>query len=89
MHAAFFYGSLMHPKVLHAVIARSGMSGAHMDRCSNHLSMQGYRRHPVHHADYPACIRGQAEDMVVGVLVRGLTDEHLCLLDIFEGDVSR
>lgn len=40
-------------------------------------------------ADYPACVRGQIEDSVIGVLVHGLTDEHIRLLDYFEGEVSK
>lgn len=47
--------------------------------------LQGYRRHKVKHADYPAILPHDASS-VRGSLVTGLLDEDIRRLDIFEGD---
>ena len=47
--------------------------------------LQGFRRHRVLHADYPAILPCD-QSTVRGTLVTGLTDGDLWRLDIFEGD---
>lgn len=46
--------------------------------------LQGYRRHRVKHADYPAIVPCE-KSTVRGALVSGLSDGDLERLDIFEG----
>ncbi|KAN0140918.1 hypothetical protein V8E53_001362 [Lactarius tabidus] len=93
MTSAFFYGTLMHPKILKRVLHNDA---SHLKICPAILS--GYTRHKVMYADYPAILpseRGQAllgreltseENSVRGTLVSGLTAEDVALLDVFEGD---
>ncbi|KAI9593704.1 hypothetical protein BDF19DRAFT_334751, partial [Syncephalis fuscata] len=81
--SAFFYGSLMHPKVLTRVLSKNDLPGP--DEGVPAVLM-GYRRHPIMHAAYPACVPGRDKDTVQGLFVQGLTEEHICLLDYFEGN---
>ncbi|KAI6042508.1 hypothetical protein EDC04DRAFT_2658480 [Pisolithus marmoratus] len=92
---AFFYGTLMHPKILQRVI---GNSGSHLQICP--AVIKDYTRHRIKGADYPAIVpyslsrslfdRDLEEDerCVRGSLISGLTDEDVRLLDVFEGDAS-
>ncbi|KAL2413205.1 hypothetical protein ABEF95_003109 [Exophiala dermatitidis] len=98
-HMAFFYGTLMAPGVLHRVI-----HGTHDPEpwqksmlTVRPALLQGYRRHRVRHADYPAIIPRDSEETnnssssssswcVRGTVVSGLTEGDLYRLDIFEGD---
>ncbi|KAF8806978.1 hypothetical protein BYT27DRAFT_7140509 [Phlegmacium glaucopus] len=92
-HSAFFYGTLMHPRILKRVIANDG---SHLQLCPAVLLQ--YTRHKVKYADYPGIIpytRGKAlfkdreldqeERSVRGTLVTGLTESDIRALDIFEG----
>ncbi|EJU04710.1 hypothetical protein DACRYDRAFT_47945 [Dacryopinax primogenitus] len=91
---AFFYGTLMYPKIIKRVLNNTG----------NHLSvcpaiLLDYTRHQVKHADYPGVIPysqtrrlldrelPESERCVRGSLVYGLTKEDFSVLDIFEGGV--
>ncbi|KAF9485203.1 hypothetical protein BDN70DRAFT_679573 [Pholiota conissans] len=89
---SFFYGTLMHPKILKAVIKNDG----------SHLQLSpavilDYTRHKVKGADYPGVLpfkRGEKlfthtlsreERSVRGTLVKGLTEQDIKYLDEFEG----
>ncbi|KAF9450918.1 hypothetical protein P691DRAFT_725187 [Macrolepiota fuliginosa MF-IS2] len=92
---AFFYGTLMHPKILKRVI---GNDGGHLEICP--AVLMDYTRHKVKGADYPGLvpfsrsrdtlfqgreILSQEDRCVRGTLVTGLTREDIRLLDYFEG----
>ncbi|KAF8199547.1 hypothetical protein BJ912DRAFT_949375 [Pholiota molesta] len=90
---AFFYGTLMHPKILKAVIKNDG---SHLQLCP--AVILEHTRHKVKGADYPGVLpfsRGEKlfsrtltreERSVRGTLVKGLTEEDMKYLDIFEGN---
>ncbi|KAE8266234.1 hypothetical protein A4X09_0g6112 [Tilletia walkeri] len=96
-HTFFFYGTLVHPAILERVI---GNPGAHL-RVRNAL-LPAHATWHVQKVDYPALVpiserRPQqqhpssssdtdAEIVVPGTLVSGLTDRDLRYLDLFEGD---
>ncbi|KAJ7650219.1 hypothetical protein FB45DRAFT_887303 [Roridomyces roridus] len=92
MSSAFFYGTLMHPKILQRVI---GNDGAHLQICPAVLLQ--YTRHCVKDADYPGILPysssraffshdiSREECSVRGTLVTGLTAADLAYLDLFEG----
>ncbi|KAF8558149.1 hypothetical protein OG21DRAFT_1290707 [Imleria badia] len=96
MVSAFFYGTLMHPKILKRVVGNDGS-------CLQirPALLLDYTRHKIKGADYPGIVhysQSQAmfsrdlkleERSVRGSLVVGLSDEHIRLLDIFEGDEYR
>ncbi|TFK40393.1 hypothetical protein BDQ12DRAFT_648908 [Crucibulum laeve] len=91
-HSGFFYGTLMHPKILKKVIKNEG---EHLQFCS--ALLLDYTRHEVMHADYPGIVpysKGKAlfdrelsqeERSVRGTLVTGLTHHDMRLLNLFEG----
>ncbi|KAH9020465.1 hypothetical protein EDB85DRAFT_2004780 [Lactarius pseudohatsudake] len=93
MTSAFFYGTLMHPKVLKRVLENDA---SHLKICPSIL--MDYTRHKVKNADVPAilpCERSKAllgreltseENGVRGTLVSGLTEDDIFLLDAFEGE---
>ncbi|THH15689.1 hypothetical protein EW146_g4815 [Bondarzewia mesenterica] len=93
MSSAFFYGTLLHPKILKRVI---GNDGGHLEVCP--AVLMDHTRHHIKHADYPAVIPYEKssklferdlsyeERSVRGTLVTGLTKSDIDLLDIFEGD---
>lgn len=90
--SAFFYGTLMHPKILKRVIRNDG---AHLQVCP--ALLLNYTRHKVKYADYPGVIPytksrelfdhdlNEMENNVRGTLVVGLTAKDMGYLDIFEG----
>lgn len=86
-HTAFFYGTLMAPKVLSRVCHGPNVplktTGANALNIRPAL-LQSFRRHKVLHADYPAIVPCEGST-VRGTLVTGLTDGDLWRLDIFEG----
>ncbi|MCJ1314606.1 hypothetical protein MMC25_008288 [Agyrium rufum] len=86
-HQAFFYGTLMAPQVLHRVCSgTSTPSTSHTERFTIQPAiLHDYRRHRVRHADYPAILPISGSS-VRGVLVSGLSDRDVLLLDVFEGD---
>ncbi|KAJ7475882.1 hypothetical protein FB451DRAFT_1245102 [Mycena latifolia] len=91
MKSAFFYGTLMHPKILKRVI---GNDGSHLQICPAVLLVWTA---PAQSADYPGIIpysEGRVlfdHDLdreacsVRGTMVTGLTASDVALLDIFEG----
>lgn len=86
-HTAFFYGTLMAPKVLRRVCY-----GPHARETATSTAitvrpalLQSYRRHRVLGAEYPAIVPHKSST-VRGTLVEGLTDGDIWRLDIFEGD---
>lgn len=95
---AFFYGTLMHPKILTRVI---GNDGTHLEICP--AILKEYTRHKVKREEYPGLVplaqsqkellQGRElseEDICVrGTLVTGLTAEDIQLLDFFEGKEYR
>lgn len=86
-HTAFFYGTLMAPKVLSRVCHGPA---AHQSATSTAITvrpalLKSYRRHRVLGAEYPAIIPHQSTT-VRGTLVEGLTDGDMWRLDLFEGD---
>lgn len=86
-HTAFFYGTLMSPRVLHRVC--HGPSLPNSTTRNNTLSikpalLKGFRRHRVLHADYPGIVPNPS-GTVRGTVVSGLTDGDIWRLDIFEG----
>ncbi|KAF9065592.1 hypothetical protein BDP27DRAFT_1331798 [Rhodocollybia butyracea] len=91
--SSFFYGTLMHPKILKRVI----------DNDASHLQIAPavlleHTRHKVRYADYPGLVPWpkaqslfdreltQDERCVRGTLVTGLTKKDMVRLDNFEGD---
>ncbi|KAI0661652.1 hypothetical protein C8Q70DRAFT_966296 [Cubamyces menziesii] len=96
-HSAFFYGTLLHPTILRRVI---GHKGDQLEMCP--ALLLDHTRHKIRHADYPAVLpyaksrtlfidsgRGDLppeERTVRGTLVRGLSNEDIARLDLFEGD---
>ncbi|KDE07231.1 hypothetical protein MVLG_02454 [Microbotryum lychnidis-dioicae p1A1 Lamole] len=92
-HDLFFYGTLVHPKILARV---TGHSGANLTTCE--ALLPNHTRHHVIGEDYPAVVSlslGRAiigreltaeDSRVQGSLVRGLTDQDIAYLDEFEGD---
>ncbi|KAH9980979.1 hypothetical protein BGW80DRAFT_1162287 [Lactifluus volemus] len=93
MASAFFYGILIHPKILKRVLNNDA---SHLQICPAILT--NYTRHQVKFADYPAIVpseRSQVifgreltpeEKSVRGTLVTGLTTMDIAFLDVFEGN---
>ncbi|KAF5391538.1 hypothetical protein D9757_002369 [Collybiopsis confluens] len=91
-YSSFFYGTLMHPKILKRVI---GNDACHLQIAPAILFE--HTRHKLKNADYPGLIpiaQGQKlfdrdllqeERCVRGTLVTGLSAEDMKLLDYFEG----
>ncbi|KAF8349158.1 hypothetical protein F5887DRAFT_1060045 [Amanita rubescens] len=92
---AFFYGTLIHPKILRAVLEKRG---THLMICP--ALLKDYTRHEVeasHGADYPGIVPYEMgrklldrelepeESCVRGTLVIGLTLGDIAKLDMFEG----
>ncbi|KAF9030968.1 hypothetical protein BDZ89DRAFT_1013372 [Hymenopellis radicata] len=92
-HSAFFYGTLMHPKILTRVIKNGG---SHLTICP--AVLLDHTRHVVRNADYPGVAPlsrtkdlfdrelTREESCVRGTLVFGLTDADIKHLDSFEGE---
>ncbi|KAK1226579.1 hypothetical protein PQX77_010462 [Marasmius sp. AFHP31] len=94
---AFFYGTLMHPRVLQRVI---GVEGRHL-QISPAVLLE-HTRHKVKQQDYPGVVSyqvAQSENLVEqlerdercvrGCLVTGLTERDILFLDVFEGSEYR
>ncbi|KAL5117498.1 hypothetical protein ACEQ8H_004663 [Pleosporales sp. CAS-2024a] len=87
-HAAFFYGTLMAPPVLHRVLWASPTppTPAHATQLRIRPAvLHAHQRHRVRHADYPALVPASPSASVRGTLVEGLSDADLWRLDVFEG----
>ncbi|KAG7089547.1 hypothetical protein E1B28_011220 [Marasmius oreades] len=96
-YSALFYGTLMHPRVLHRVI---GVDGKQLQIAPAVLS--DFTRHKVKQEEYPGIIPYQTarsaelvpelsrdEKCVRGCLVTGLTERDIMFLDVFEGSEYR
>ncbi|KAI0247957.1 hypothetical protein BJV78DRAFT_860080 [Lactifluus subvellereus] len=93
MATAFFYGILIHPKILKRVLDNDA---SHLRICP--AILKNYTRFQVKFADYPAIVpseRSEAllgreltpdESSVRGTLVTGLTSTDIAFLDVFEGN---
>ncbi|KAK2460319.1 hypothetical protein APHAL10511_007708 [Amanita phalloides] len=91
--SAFFYGTLMHPKILREVLRKKGK---HLQICT--ALLMDYTRHQVKNADYPGIVPYETgrklidrelepeERCVRGTLVTGLTMADIKRLDWFETD---
>src|SRR6186713_2175264 len=87
-HAAFFYGTLMAPPVLHRVIWGPSPPSTAVQKSQLSIRpaiLRQFQRHKVRYADYPAILPANAQASVRGTLVTGLTDGDIWRLDIFEG----
>lgn len=88
-HSAFFYGTLMAPKVLSRVCFGQNLPNSTTNRLSSltfaPALLAGYRRHRVKNADYPGIIPNSNAE-VRGTYVTGLTDGDIFRLDQFEGN---
>lgn len=76
----FFYGTLMHPKILQRVIL-SDVS----ELTIRPATLLSYSRHRVTGVDYPAVVPDDSQS-VKGTLVKGLSPWAVKRLDVFEGD---
>ncbi|KAJ3783036.1 hypothetical protein GGU10DRAFT_317492 [Lentinula aff. detonsa] len=95
--SSFFYGTLMHPKILKRVI---GNDASHLQIAPAVLFVSLIGFDLCQYADYPGVVpyhEGQRlftreltheERCVRGTLVTGLTSQDMACLDYFEGDVS-
>lgn len=76
----FFYGTLMDPDVLAAVIGRRVLPAR-----VKAATLAGWRRVGLKGTPYPVVVPGAAADRVEGVLVTGLTAADVRNLKRFEG----
>ncbi|KAG8801329.1 hypothetical protein FRC17_006675 [Serendipita sp. 399] len=92
IYSAFFYGTLLHPRILKRVLGRNGE-----DLNIAPAILDGYIRHRVRGADFPAIILASTShqffntgastpdvDRVRGCYVSGLTEIDMKRLDRFE-----
>ncbi|ANB11177.1 hypothetical protein AWJ20_3979 [Sugiyamaella lignohabitans] len=52
----------------------------------NPAKLENFKRHKVKDVDYPAVIRGDDKDLVLGTVVYNLSEEEIIKLDMFEGE---
>ncbi|KAL9622489.1 MAG: hypothetical protein Q9160_003165 [Pyrenula sp. 1 TL-2023] len=85
-HTFFFYGTLMHPPVLHRVIHANPSPPPSLQALHTFSPaiLHNYRRRRVRHADYPGLTAHEGSS-VRGAYVTGLRNEDVRLLDVFEG----
>lgn len=96
-NACFFYGTLMHPKVLSRVIdGKTSSTSTSTEGADENTSitkgriyvpavLADHARHKVRGVDYPAVVP-EPGSSVRGVLVENLSDAAVSRLDSFEGD---
>lgn len=82
MSALFVYGSLQDTDVLKAVL------GEETDLKSEAARLEGYRCCYVQDANYPNIVSKDSFE-VEGLLLEGLTEQQIALLDVFEEDYGR
>lgn len=82
----FVYGTLMSPQVLRVLIGR-------LPETIDPATIVGYTRHPVQGQSFPGMIPSPStssvtskNNRVTGVVLKGLTDVEMKVLDWFEGD---
>ncbi|TQN74448.1 Protein AIG2 C [Colletotrichum shisoi] len=85
-HTAFFYGTLMEPKVFFTVVQGNGNPPQVIKDLYTFTPavLTGYTRHRVQFADYPGMIP-EDDGSVIGIYATGLTDANVSKLDFFEG----
>ncbi|KAK1977631.1 AIG2-like family protein [Colletotrichum cereale] len=85
-HTAFFYGTLMEPKVFFTVVQGNGNPPQVIKDLYTFTPavVTGYTRHRVQFADYPGMIPEEGGS-VLGIYATGLTDANVSKLDLFEG----
>ncbi|KAK2019656.1 AIG2-like family protein [Colletotrichum eremochloae] len=85
-HTAFFYGTLMEPKVFFTVVQGNGNPPQAIKDLYTFTPavLTGYTRHRVQFADYPGMIPEEGGS-VLGIYATGLTDANVSKLDFFEG----
>lgn len=76
----FFYGTLMDPDVLAAVIGRKMLPGR-----MKPATLAGWRRIGLKGTPYPVIVPGAAADTVAGIMAAGLTAADVRNLKRFEG----
>lgn len=76
----------MVPAILHRVCHGTPYHGQASSLSFIHAILHKHTRHKVRYCDYPAVIPSSNGSSVRGTYVRGLTDEDIWRLDIFEGD---
>ena len=80
-HSLFIYGTLLDDQVLASVL---GHEGAHIT--STEAEAPFMRVMKVAHVDYPCLLEGQDDDVAIGALLQGLSDNDIAKLDQFEGE---
>ncbi|KAK1688025.1 AIG2-like family protein [Colletotrichum godetiae] len=85
-HTAFFYGTLMEPKVFFTVVQGNGNPPQAIKDLYTFTPalLHDHTRHRVQSADYPGMIP-EAGGSVLGIYATGLTDANVLKLDFFEG----
>ncbi|KXH43325.1 AIG2-like family protein [Colletotrichum nymphaeae SA-01] len=85
-HTAFFYGTLMEPKVFFTVVQGNGNPPQAIKDLYTFTPalLHDHTRHRVQLADYPGMIP-EAGGSVLGIYATGLTDANVLKLDFFEG----
>ncbi|KAF4449787.1 hypothetical protein F53441_6982 [Fusarium austroafricanum] len=85
-YTAFFYGTLMAPEVFFTVCYgdRNPPKAIKDMHSFTPAILDGYCRHRVQFADYPAVIAEKGHT-VLGIYTTGLTDANMDKLDMFEG----
>ncbi|KAF6841692.1 disease resistance protein [Colletotrichum plurivorum] len=85
-HTAFFYGTLMEPKVFFTVTQGDGKPPQAIKDLYTFKPavLKDYTRHRVKFADYPGMIPEEGGS-VMGIYATGLTDANVGKLDFFEG----
>lgn len=79
-HSLFIYGTLLDNQVLASVLGHEGAAIT-----SSEAEAPFMRVMKVAHVDYPCLLEGQDDDVAIGAILNGLSDEDIAKLDQFEG----
>ena len=80
-HSLFIYGTLLDAQILTSVLGHEGA-----DVTSTEAEAPFMRVMKVANVDYPCLLDGQDDDVAIGALLNGLSDEDIAKLDQFEGE---
>ena len=80
-HSLFIYGTLLDGQILASVLGHEGASIT-----SSEAEAPFMRVMKVAHVDYPCLLEGQDDDVAIGALLDGLSDDDIAKLDQFEGE---
>ena len=80
-HSLFIYGTLQDAEVMQAVIGRTIPLTAQQEGIAPFFKIM-----KVKHVQYPCLVEGDDSDVADGVVVSGLSEEELHILDRFEGE---